>query len=232
MKFRFVRTRLLLTTLLLSLAPSTFAIDLKPDEIRGKGQQSPVTILQNRYFTKALRPELGISYGTITNEAYTDTALYGFRGAMFLNEWIGVELQSMTAKVADSDDRKALRRITYYRREADGSFVQGILDPEVNQIKKVIDTTAILAPFYGKLNLADFLIVYSDVYFTAGLSRVSTDQGDLNALNYGAGQRFYWAKALSMRIDFRARTYTETRNGADYRKNTYSVDFGLSYYLF
>ncbi|WP_141731275.1 outer membrane beta-barrel domain-containing protein [Oligoflexus tunisiensis] len=232
MRLRSVRTRLFLTTLLMSLAPSLFAIDLKPEEIRGKGQQSPVTILQNRYFTKALRPELGVSYGTITNEAYTDTTLFGFRGAMFLNEWIGVELQSMTAKVADSDDRKALRKITYYRREPDGSFVQGILDPEVNEIKKVMDVSAILAPFYGKLNLADFLIVYSDVYFTAGMSRVSSDQGDLNGINYGAGQRFYWAKNLSMRIDFKARTYTETRNGADYRKNTYSVDFGLSYYLF
>lgn len=218
--------------MLMSLGPSVFAIDLKPEEIRGKGQQSPVTILQNRYFTKALRPELGISYGTITNEAYTDTALFGLRGAIFLNESLGVELQTFNASVADSDDRKALRKITYYRREADGSFVQGILDPEVNQIKKVMDLSAIFAPFYGKLNLADFLIVYSDVYFTAGVSRVDTDQGDLNALNYGAGQRFYWAKSLSMRIDFKARTYTETRNGGDYRKNTYSVDFGLSYFLF
>jgi outer membrane beta-barrel protein len=232
MRLRSVCSRLFLTTWLLGSAPSLFAIDLKPEEIRGKGQQSPVTILQNRYFTKALRPELGVSYGTITNEAYTDTTFFGFRGAMFLNEWIGVELQSMTAKVADSGDRKALRRIPYYRREADGSFVQGILDPEVNQLKKMTDMTAILAPFYGKLNLADFLIVYSDVYFTAGLSRMATDQGDLNALNYGAGQRFYWAKSLSMRIDFKARSYTETRNGGDYRKNTYSVDFGLSYFLF
>jgi outer membrane beta-barrel protein len=231
MNLRHVRSSLFITALTLSCSPALFAIDLKPDEIRGKGQQSPVTILQNRYFTKALRPELGLSFGTITNEAYTDTALFGARGAIFLNEWIGVELQSMRAKVTDSDDRKALRRITYYRPEADGSFVQGILDPEVNQIKKFVDISGILAPFYGKLNLADFLIVYSDVYFTGGVSRVSTDQGDLNALTYGAGQRFYWAKSLSMRIDFKARSYIETRNGSDYRKSTYSVDFGLSYFL-
>lgn len=232
MKLQSASIQLFTATLLSMLTSSAFAIDLKPEEIRGKSQQSPVTILQNRYFTKALRPELGVSYGTITNEAYTDTSLYGFRGAVFINEWVGLELQSMNAKVADSDDRKALRRITYYRREPDGSFVQGILDPEVNQIKKVIDASAIVAPFYGKLNLADFLIVYSDVYVTVGLSKVNTDQGDLNALNYGIGQRFYWAKSLSVRLDFKARSYTEQRNNSDYRKNTYSVDFGLSYYLF
>ncbi len=231
MSSRALSSSLVLSTLLFAWMPSASAIDLKPDEIRGKGQQSPVTILQNRYFTKALRPELGLSFGTITNEAYTDTSLFGVRGAMFLNEWVGVELQSMKAKVSDSDDRKALRRISYIKDPYGAEPKITRVDPEVNAINRFLDISAIFAPFYGKLNLADFLIVYSDVYFTAGLSKISTDQGDLNALTYGAGQRFYWAKSLSMRIDFRARSYTETRNGSDYRKNTYSVDFGLSYFL-
>jgi outer membrane beta-barrel protein len=138
----------------------------------------------------------------------------------------------MKAKVSDSDDRKALRTIVSYKRNDDGSYTPRTIEPEVNRLIKTIDISAIVAPFYGKLNLADFLIVYSDVYFTAGMSRLGTDQGNLNALTYGVGQRFYWAKSLSMRIDFKARRYTETRNDADYRKSTYSIDFGLSYYLF
>ena len=187
--------------------------------------------MQNRYFNKALRPEFGLSFGTLLNEAYTDTTLIGGRGSFFFNEWIGLEIQSMKAKVSDSDDRKALRKIPYYRREADGSFVQGILDPEVNRVLKTLDLNVIFAPFYGKLNLSDFIIVYSDLYFTGGVAKMGTDQGDLNAISYGAGQRFYWAKSLSMRIDFKARTYQEIRNGADYTKNTYSIDFGMSYFF-
>ncbi|MCX6128004.1 MAG: outer membrane beta-barrel domain-containing protein [Proteobacteria bacterium] len=227
--------RILIMSALILGHQEVLAIDLKPEEIRGKSSQSPVTILQNRYFTKALRPELGISYGTITNEAYTDTSLLAVRGALFFNEWIGIEFQSLKTKVSDSDDRKALRDkcylITCYRQNPDGSTVPFIVDPEVNTIKKISDLNTIIAPFYGKLNFSDWLIIYSDVYFIAGISRMNTDQGNLNALTYGAGQRFYWAKALSMRLDFRARTYTETRNEQDYRKNTYSIDVGLSYFL-
>jgi outer membrane beta-barrel protein len=205
-----------------------YAIDLEPDAIRGKTQTSPVTILQNRYFTKSLRPELGLSYGTVTNEAYTDTSLLGFRGAFFLNEWIGVEVQSLKATVKDSDDRKALNQLKY--RKLDSPDIVSP-DPDINRLKSVTDFNGVLAPFYGKLNLADWLIVYSDVYFTAGIARVGTDQGDLNAISYGVGQRFYWQKNLSLRVDFRDRVYNENRQDQSNRKHTYSVDFGVSYFL-
>jgi outer membrane beta-barrel protein len=206
------------------------AIDLKPEDVRGKGVSSPVTILQNRYFLKALRPELGVSYGTVTNEAYTDTKLLGFRGALFFNEWLGLELQSFNATTSDSDDLKALKRLRYLK--IDDPTVQVFPDPEVNRLKKINDLSVILAPFYGKLNFADWLIIYSDLYVTGGMSKLDTDQGDLNALSFGAGQRFYWQKALSFRIDFKGRRYTEKAAGKDHSKTTYSVDFGLSYFLF
>ncbi len=204
------------------------AADVEPAEVRGKTQQTPVTVLQNRYFLKALRPELGLVYGTVTNEAYTDTRLSGYRLALFLNEWVGIEGQSFKAQVSNSDDRKALNQLTYKNNTGDTVKV----DPEVNRILKVSDVSLVTVPFYGKLNFADWLIIYSDVSFNFGMSKVSTDQGDLNAITWGVGQRFYWQKSLSLRVDFRDRTYTEKRNQLDYRKHTYSVDFGLSYFIF
>lgn len=206
------------------------AIDLKPEEIRGKGASSPVTILQNRYFLKAWRPELGVSYGTVTNEAYTDTKLLGFRGALFFSEWLGLELQSYKATTSDSDDLQALKRLRYLK--IDDPTVQVFPDPEVNRIKRITDASVVLAPFYGKLNFADWLIIYSDLYVTGGLSNLDTEQGGINALNFGAGQRFYWQRSLSFRIDFKGRRYTEQSAGKDRTKTTYSVDFGLSYFLF
>lgn len=220
---------LALIFLLAGVSSPSFAIDLEPEAIRGSSQKSPVTILQNRYFVKTLRPELGVSYGTVTNEAYTDTTLMGFRGALFFSEWIGMELQTLKASVKDSDDRKALNQLRYRKLEA-AEIVSP--DPEVNPLKSVVDINAVLAPFYGKLNLADWLIIYSDVYFTGGISRVTTTQGDLNAVVLGVGQRLYWQKNLSFRVDFRDRMYTEKRNGTSSRKNSYTIDFGLSYFLF
>jgi outer membrane beta-barrel protein len=208
--------------------PDAKASDVEPSELRGKTQQTPVTVLQNRYFLKALRPELGLAFGTVTNEAYTDTRLSGYRVGLFINEWIGIEGQSFKATVSDSDDRKALNQLTYKNTVGDTVKV----DPEVNRIKSVSDASLVTVPFYGKLNFADWLIIYSDVAFNLGISKVATDQGDLSALTWGVGQRFYWQKSLSLRVDFRDRTYTEIRNNVDYRKHTYSVDFGLSYFFF
>ncbi len=206
------------------------AIDLKPDEVRGKTTQSPVTILQNRYFVKAFRPELGVAFGTVTNEAYTATQLMGFRGGLFMNETFGLEVQSTTATVSDSDDLKALRRLRY--RKFDDANIEVHPDPEVNRLKKIIDITGVIAPFYGKLNFADWIIIYSDLYLTGGVAKLDTDQGGITGLTWGAGQRFYWQKSLSLRVDFKSRMYKEKAAGLDHKKSTYSVDFGLSYFLF
>ena len=90
----------------------------------------------------------------------------------------------------------------------------------------------VLAPFYGKLNLIDKIIIYSDLYLSAGVSQVSTDQGNLSSLSWAAGQRFYWKKNISFRIELKDRIYQETRNNEDTTKHAYSVDFGMSYFLF
>ncbi len=213
---------------LLLLSQRLQAADVEPAEIRGKTQQTPVTVLQNRYFLKALRPELGLVYGIVTNEAYTNTALTGYRLGFFVNEWFGLEAQSFRSRVTNSDDRKALNQLTYKNNVGDSVKV----DPEVNRIGKVTDLTLVTSPFYGKINFADWLIIYSDAALNVGMSNVTTDQGTLKAITWGVGQRFYWQKSLSFRVDFRDRIYSEQRNNQAYRKNTYSVDFGLSYFLF
>jgi outer membrane beta-barrel protein len=203
-----------------------YGLELKPSEIRAKTESNPVTVLQNRYFLKAWRPEIGFATGSLLNEAYTDTTAMGVRAALFVNEYFGVETQHFKTTVKDSDDRVALNDIEV---EKDGKPTT--VDPEVNPVSKIVDVNGIYAPFYGKLNLADRFIIYSDLYFTAGISKVETEQGDLNAMSIGAGQRFYIERSVSVRIDFRDRIYTEKRGGQDSRKNSYSVDFGMSYFF-
>ena len=211
------------------LAPKLlFGDDLNVQEIRGEDHNKPVSVLQNRYFVKQSRPELGVGYGTMLNEAYTKTTIYSVRGALFLSEWLGLEAQYSATSVSDSDDRTALNKLKY-RKLSSNEVVSP--DPEVNKLHKIVDGNVILAPFYGKLNLIDKFIIYSDLYLTAGLAKVSTDQGDLNALTLGAGERFYIKKSFAVRIDFRDRIYSETRADAKSRKNAYSVDFGLSYFF-
>jgi len=223
----------------LSTASAAFGFDLDPSEIRGKSSKEPVTVLQNRYFLKQYRPEVGFSVGMIMDEAYLDTQTYGVRAGLFMSEWLGFAVQMLKTAVSDSDDRKALNGLHYKPLDnnsgdatnANGEEVTVSPDPEVNAIHSMTDFNAIAAPFYGKLNLMNKAIVYTDLYVTAGISRIETDQGDKNGMALGIGERFYVGKSWSVRIDFRDRIFTESRSGQETRKNCYSTDLGASYFF-
>jgi outer membrane beta-barrel protein len=213
---------------------SAFGLDLKPSEIRGKSRKQQVSVLQHRFFEKSLRPEIGVLAGGFLNEAYTNTATRGARVGLFFSEWVGLEYQWSTTTITDSADRKALNDLKYYPVGDDGDAVPDTIvhpDPEINPVNKVQDATFVLAPFYGKMNLFDSMIVYSDLYLTAGGAKVETDQGPLNAVVVGGGQRFYLAQSLSLRIDARNRSYVEQRSGQESRKNAFSIDIGASYFF-
>ena len=212
-------------------------LDLKASEIRGDSSKKPVSVLQNRFFLKAMRPEVGILAGSMLNEAYTDTKSFGGRIGVFATEWLGFEIQGIRTNVSDTADRKALNRLKYRPLEDPtaatraGEEVIVSPDPEINAIHGMNDVAVIAAPFYGKLNLMNKLIVYSDLYLTGGISRVETDQGDKTALIIGGGQRFYLYESWSLRIDVRDRIYTETRAGEKTRKNAVGFDIGASYFF-
>lgn len=205
-----------------------YGADLTPAEIRGDNQHASVSVLQNRYFLKSWRPEIGFLAGSFLNESYTDTNLTGVRAALFTNEWFGFEYQSIRTTIADSDDRKALNKLVY-KRVSDDKLVSP--DPDINPVHGISELTAVMAPFYGKLNLMDMLIVYSDLYLTAGAAQLDSKQGKLTAMVFGAGQRFYIGQSTSLRIDFRDRTYKEQRAGQPTRKNSYAFDVGMSYFF-
>lgn len=233
------KIRAFATFVALTTASAAFGFELDPSEIRGKSSKEPVTVLQNRYFLKSYRPEVGFTLGMIMDEAYLDTRTFGARAGLFTNEWLGFEVQMLKTMVSDSDDRKALNTLEYRPlpkngegdATADGEDVTVSPDPEVNAIHGMTDFNAIAAPFYGKLNIMNKAIIYTDLYVTGGWSRVETDQGDKNAMSIGIGERFYIGKSWSVRIDFRDRIFTETRGGQETRKNSYSTDLGASYFF-
>jgi outer membrane beta-barrel protein len=231
------RLSILLATLSFAQMAKADGLDLKASEIRGDSSKKPVSVLQNRFFLKALRPEVGILAGSMLNEAYTDTKSFGARAGVFATEWLGFEVQAIRTNVSDTADRKALNRLKYRPLEDPtaatraGEEVIVSPDPEINAIHGMTDVAVIAAPFYGKLNLMNKLIVYSDLYLTGGISRVETDQGDKTALIIGGGQRFYLYESWSLRIDVRDRIYTETRAGEKTRKNAVGFDIGASYFF-
>ena len=205
-------------------------LDLNPDELKGVSTKKPVAVLQNRYFLKSWRSEVGVLMGTVMNEAYTDTKTRGLRLSVFMNEWVGVETQHILTTVRDSADRQALNKKVYRDKNDPNKLVSA--DAEVNPIRSMQDFVVIGAPLYGKVNILDLALVYVDIYGSLGISRVSTSQGTKNALAIGGGQRFYFAERWSARLDFRNRSYTETRGGKDSKRNAWTADVGVSYLFF
>ncbi len=226
---------------LLYVTPKAQAFELDPNEIRGKSSKEPVTVLQNRYFLKSFRPEFGLTAGTLLDEAYLKTTVTGVRAGLFFTEWVGFEVQGLKTSIQDSDDRKALNSLKYRPLEdtqagnatPSGTTTETIVtpDPEVNAVHGMTDGHVIAAPLYGKLNILNKWIVYTDLYVAAGVSRVVTDQGAKGAFTMGAGERFYVGQSWSFRFDFKDRIYTETRAGVATRKHSKSVDIGAGYFF-
>ncbi len=225
--------QVLLGVVVAGFAHIASAIDLTPEEIRGEETMKPVGVLQKRFFLKAMRPEIGLLAGAGLNEAYTNTALIGVRGAFFFKEWLGVEGQYIDASVSKSADRIALEKLRFLELDPPAGQDPKVVSPmpEVNPIYKMLDVTAVLAPFYGKLNFMDMLIVYSDIHVVAGMTQLETAAGQKMGITVGLGQRFYLSKLWSLRADVRDRIFSDERGGEDQLRHAWAFDIGASYFF-
>lgn len=208
-------------------ATDAVALELKPSEMKGKARPKSVYVLQNRFFKKSLRPEIGIYAGSFLNEAYTDTVGVGGKLSFHFTEWLAVEAFYTKTQVSDSEDKKALKQLIY-------DSVRGgtkVPEVEVNPVYAATDVTAAFSPFYGKLNFLDMMIVYSDLFLTGGVSSIDTFQGQKTGLVMGIGQRFYFQKSMSLSVDYRNRTFVETRAGKETNKNSQVINLGMGYFF-
>ncbi len=219
-----LRTFLIATSSVCSLN----AHAISSDEMRGGNDDLGVIVVQNRYFLKQYRPELGVFAGRFLNEAYTKTNYYGFRLSLFANEWLGVGFQNYSTDVTDTEDMKALKQLEFREVDSDKIVYPA---PESNPIRGGREFTLIAAPFYGKINVMDFMIIYTDIFASAGMIQMETDQGTLNGGVFGAGERFFVGKSLCFQFDFRNRFYTEKRGGRETTRNALGLDLGVSYFF-
>lgn len=199
--------------------------------------ERPVKVLQNRYFLKAMRPEFNLFGGTVLNESYSSTFALGGRLGMFITEVFGFEYSYTHFKADDSADLKALRKIVYC--DAQGRCKQ--IEPSFVRLVSNHGATATFAPVYGKINLLDWVILYSDIYVNAGIgflawsSPIENRSGSKNAGLIGIGQRFYFAKNFNVRFDATDHIFMEERENLGIKKtslrNAWTVSAGISAFL-
>ncbi|MEN9827345.1 MAG: hypothetical protein RI953_3090 [Pseudomonadota bacterium] len=188
------------------------------------------TVLQNRFFTKQLRLETGVSAGTILNESYSSTSSFGGRLGLFLSEKVGIEYNYAAFKAADSPDLQALRK-----QEVCVALECRSIEPSFIRLTKAHQLQVVTAPIYGKINLFDWLILYSDLTLSAGAARVETSQGQKWAVTPGIGQRFYFSRSFSLRVDatdiYLKQSVTNGETTVSNWRHNWVAQFGLSAFL-
>jgi outer membrane beta-barrel protein len=188
-------------------------------------------VLQNRYFLKALRPELSVTLGIIANEAYAKTYSAAGRLGLFVTENLGLETGFTKYFTDESPDLKALRGI----ENCDTNNVCKSIEPDFVTLKSQVDVLGLFSPIYGKINFMDLGIVYSDIYFAGGAAFLQTSQGKKTSLIVGIGQRFYFAKSASVRFDVRDVVLQEERTNLGTKKKSFrhawSVQGGISLFV-
>ena len=229
------RSLAIAVAMITSLSGKSWSAELDASAIRGEPRDKFVGVLQNRYFTKSWRPNLSYITGRFLEEAYTKTTYKGGRISIFPNEWVGFEVQSGTTTVEDAPDRTALNRLKYCKVDADCTNPSTAIlispDPEVNRVSKFTEYSLVGVPFYGKINLANQLLIYSDIYTVLGVGRVETDLGTKKDLIWGFGQRFYMNRYFNLQFDFRQRRWTEKRAGQDSLRTVWCLDLGVGAFL-
>lgn len=194
----------------------------------------PVRVLQNRYFLKALRPEISVFGGSVLNESYSSTYSYGARAGLFLTEYLGVEYTYSGFSASDSTDLKAIKNFEYC--PVDKPCTEKMyLEPSFTRLKSSHAGVITFAPIYSKISLFSKAILYSDIVFSIGGAQVKTDQGSKTAIVGGIGQRFYFAKSFNVRFDATDHIFEETRiNKGVSKKSTrhaWVVSLGASAFL-
>ena len=218
-----------------SITSKSWAAALDASSIRGEPRDKVVGVVQNRYFTKSWRPNLSYITGRFLDEGFTKTTYKGGRMSIFPNEWVGFEIQSGTTTVEDAPDRIALNRIQYCKVDADCSNpATSVLvspDPEVNRVAKFTEYSLVGVPFYGKINIANQFLIYSDIYTVLGFGQLDTDQGSKKDIIWGFGQRFYLNRFFNVQYDFRQRRWSEKRVNQDSLHTVWSLDLGIGAFL-
>jgi outer membrane beta-barrel protein len=177
-----------------------------------------------------MRIEAGASYGSVLNESYSKTQATGVRLGFFLSEKMGLEYNFAQFRSSDSADLLALRS-----QEVCIELQCRSLEPRFIRLRKMHQGQIVTAPVYGKINLFDSAIIYSDLTFSLGGGLVNTSQGDKWALTPGLGQRFYFTKSMSLRVDvtdiFLKETFNSSQGAVDNWRHNWVAQAGVSVFL-
>lgn len=175
-------------------------------------------VIQNRKFN--MGHEFTLEGGSLPLDAFYKGFPGTFRYTLHFNEFHAWEIGGISyAPGLETDLRRQLRENFAVQPDARG----------LEQIFGIVESMYVMKPIYGKLSLFNRILIYNELYFTAGFAVAGA--GNLPNVvfwpgpGYGAGIRFFIFDWLSLRFDMR---HYVLFNGVPYLHLVAPEDFPLS----
>ncbi len=226
-----------------SSAPPADAQKLDIEDLEKKywtPKDTKYNVVQNRTYGKEGKFALSLQGGLLVNDNFNEG--FSFNGALnyYFNENHGVELNYFLTSLQDSE-------ATTVFKERLGSGVA----PDFNRIQNYVGVNYNFIPFYAKVSVMGWKILYFDFSISPGVGLVTYEQlteadtfnENLNtvAFNLDITQQFFFSKSFAIRMDLRNLWYKEkvlkfggtvTKEERDPR-NSHTVFFnlGLQYFF-
>lgn len=161
-----------------------------------RGDESQVTVVQNRTYTKAKKFEFSAFGGIVTTDPFLSVKNVGGSFGYHLNEYWSFHLIAFKDLVGKSS------ALTSFEDFSGGTA-------NTNHPKSFYGAEGSLSLLYGKLSLLGASIIYYDLQLSAGAGSTKTESGDYLTPMGGIGQRFYLSKNVSLKFDYRLQYYRE-----------------------
>ena len=174
-------------------------VDLNPVRERywTRGEESEISVVQNRQFKKAGRFDLGVQAGLVSSDPFLKTQLLGGSVGYHWNEYFSLHVIGWKHFVSGSTALKTFE-------ETLGATTNN------NPPRSYFGVEALGSLIYGKLSLIGRSILYYDLQFSAGAGAMSTENGTSPSPSLGIGQQIHLGDRLSLRFDYRLQYYRET----------------------
>lgn len=199
----------LVSMLMLMLCPLTYAAENDLNSVDetalenlktrywSQGEEGEIGVVQNRTYSKVGKFEFGIMGGVQMNDPFISTQSLGVDLGFHLSEFIAIRLLALKYF------SKGSAALSTFEKELEATT-------NTNFLKNYYGAEVAGSLFYGKLSVLGAMIIYYDLYLTAGGGITVTENGNLFTPSLGIGQRFYLNQYLSLKFDYKFSYYKET----------------------
>jgi outer membrane beta-barrel protein len=167
--------------------------------------QKKYSLIQQRYFVKAMRPFVSVSGGVHVNNPQHEGYMTQVSGGFYFSEKWGFEVHYTDSALDGNSVIKELDSLSGGASTLDRTKTLSYVGGSINY-----------SPIYAKMSFLGYKILYYDLILSGQVGQTTYEQTLISnsptessiTVGLGITQKFYLNKNFSLRVDFTNRWYT------------------------